>query len=189
VRCLCHRVLCHRLDARYRYRVPAFRSVTAPVYLVIFFPGYVTCHLVCYQPACTTSRGVLSALPVARCAGRAVVAGRSRKVSVVEGHTRKTDPAPEEYWTCRLRWRGPAASAQAASTLERTVCHAAGERKKANLEANNGKERKDLYTDNWAGAEYQGNPVNTLSVIVAVSLLVPLLGIAFAYLSYGKVWG
>lgn len=85
--------------------------------------------------------------------------------------------------------RGPASACRQHRSSTEPFARAAGERTQANLEANKGKERKDLYTDNWAGAEYQGSPVNTLSVIVVISLLAPLLGIAFAYLSYGKVWG
>ena len=39
----------------------------------------------------------------------------------------------------------------------RAAAAAAAEyRRAANLAANNGKERKDLYTDNWDGSEYKG---------------------------------
>lgn len=65
----------------------------------------------------------------------------------------------------------------------------AEERRKANWEANNGLERKDLYTDNWDGDKYKGGAVNILSVIVVVSVLTPLAGLAFAYLTYGRLWG
>ena len=34
-----------------------------------------------------------------------------------------------------------------------------------------------------------GNPVNVLSVILVISFLVPLAGLAFAYWSYGVLWG
>ena len=65
----------------------------------------------------------------------------------------------------------------------------AEKRREANLKANNGRDRKDLYTDNWDGSEYKGNPVNVLSIIVVVSILTPLAGLAFAYATYGKIWG
>lgn len=65
----------------------------------------------------------------------------------------------------------------------------AAQRRAANLEANNGKDRKDLYTDNWDGSEYKGSPVNILSIILVVSVLTPLAGIIFAYFTYGKLWG
>ena len=54
-------------------------------------------------------------------------------------------------------------------------------RRQANLAANNGKERKDLYTDNWDGDVYKGSPINILTVLAAVSVLVPVLGLIFAY--------
>ena len=62
-------------------------------------------------------------------------------------------------------------------------------RREANRQANNGKDRKDLYTDNWDGDKYKGNPVNVLSVILVVSVLVPLAGLAFAYFTFGTLWG
>jgi hypothetical protein len=62
-------------------------------------------------------------------------------------------------------------------------------RRQANLEANNGKDRKDLYTDNWDGDVYKGSPVNILSILIAVSLLVPVAGLVFAYQTYGVLWG
>ena len=61
--------------------------------------------------------------------------------------------------------------------------------KEANAKANNGKERKDLYTDNWDGDVYKGNPVNVLSVILAISILAPLVGLVFALQTYGTLWG
>lgn len=54
-------------------------------------------------------------------------------------------------------------------------------RRQANFEANNGKERKDLYTDNWDGDKYKGSPLNILTVLAAISVLVPVLGLIFAY--------
>jgi hypothetical protein len=59
----------------------------------------------------------------------------------------------------------------------------------ANWEANMGKERKDLYTEKWDGAEYKGSPLNVLTVILIVSVLVPAIGIVFALRSYGILWG
>ena len=51
------------------------------------------------------------------------------------------------------------------------------------------KDRPDLYTNKWDGSEYKGSPFNVLNVILAVSVLVPLLGIGFALWSYGTLWG
>jgi hypothetical protein len=62
-------------------------------------------------------------------------------------------------------------------------------RRQANLAANNGKDRKDLYTDNWDGDKYKGNPVNILSVLIVISILVPVAGLVFAFNTYGKLWG
>jgi hypothetical protein len=61
--------------------------------------------------------------------------------------------------------------------------------RKANWEANKGRERKDLYSDRWQGDRYTGSAFNILNVILVVSVLVPLLGIAFALSTYGDLWG
>jgi hypothetical protein len=66
---------------------------------------------------------------------------------------------------------------------------AAEYRRAANLAANNGKERKDLYTDNWDGSEYKGSKFNILTLLAALFVLVPVLGLGFAYWSYGVLWG
>ena len=50
-------------------------------------------------------------------------------------------------------------------------------------------DREDLYTDNWGGDKWKGDKVNVLSIIVVVSILGPLVGLAFAYLTFGKLWG
>ena len=50
-------------------------------------------------------------------------------------------------------------------------------------------DREDLYTENWGGDKWKGDKVNVLSIIVAVSIIVPLVGLAFAYLTFGKLWG
>jgi hypothetical protein len=52
-----------------------------------------------------------------------------------------------------------------------------------------GRERKDLYTANWDGSEYKGSNFNVLTVLAVVSVLTPLLVLAFAYWSYGLYWG
>lgn len=61
--------------------------------------------------------------------------------------------------------------------------------RRANREANNGREREDLYTDNWDGDVYKGGKVNILSVLIAVSILAPLAGLLFALQTYGTLWG
>eukprot|EP00879_Flechtneria_rotunda_P005607 GHRR01005903.1.p1 GENE.GHRR01005903.1~~GHRR01005903.1.p1 ORF type:complete len:137 (+),score=13.65 GHRR01005903.1:179-589(+) len=62
-------------------------------------------------------------------------------------------------------------------------------RREANRIANGGKERKDLYTNNWDGDQYKGSKFNILTVIALVSILTPLLGLVFAYSTYGILWG
>jgi hypothetical protein len=77
-------------------------------------------------------------------------------------------------------------------TLQRLISHPSlptERRRKANFEANNGKERKDLYTDNWDGDSYKGSQINVLTVLAAVTVLAPLIGLYFAFQSYGVLWG
>lgn len=57
------------------------------------------------------------------------------------------------------------------------------------LEARKRKDRADLFTDNWGGDVWKGSKVNVLSIILAVSVLVPLGGLLFAYLTFGTLWG
>ncbi|KAG2444523.1 hypothetical protein HXX76_001270 [Chlamydomonas incerta] len=71
----------------------------------------------------------------------------------------------------------------------RTVREEIEYRKEANRAANNGKERKDLYTDNWDGSEYKGSPFNILTLVGALFILTPVLGLWFAYATYGELWG
>ena len=94
-------------------------------------------------------------------------------------------------------------------------------------QANNGKERKDLYSDNWDGDVYKGaqtrsraahtraqritepccgavssprlrslappsrtgSGFNVLNLVILAFVLTPVLGLAFAYWSYGTLWG
>eukprot|EP00882_Tetradesmus_deserticola_P008094 GHRQ01008526.1.p1 GENE.GHRQ01008526.1~~GHRQ01008526.1.p1 ORF type:complete len:135 (+),score=28.00 GHRQ01008526.1:105-509(+) len=71
----------------------------------------------------------------------------------------------------------------------RTVRQEIEYRREANRLANNGRERKDLYTANWDGSEYKGSKFNILTVIALVSVLTPLLGLVFAYTTFGVLWG
>ncbi|EFJ46909.1 hypothetical protein VOLCADRAFT_118018 [Volvox carteri f. nagariensis] len=71
----------------------------------------------------------------------------------------------------------------------RTVREEIEYRRQANLIANNGKERKDLYTDNWDGSEYKGSPFNILTLVGALFILTPVAGLVFAFYSYGILWG
>eukprot|EP00223_Ostreococcus_mediterraneus_P009950 CAMPEP_0179630778 /NCGR_PEP_ID=MMETSP0932-20121108/6073_1 /TAXON_ID=548131 ORGANISM="Ostreococcus mediterraneus, Strain clade-D-RCC2596" /NCGR_SAMPLE_ID=MMETSP0932 /ASSEMBLY_ACC=CAM_ASM_000582 /LENGTH=125 /DNA_ID=CAMNT_0021500249 /DNA_START=98 /DNA_END=471 /DNA_ORIENTATION=- len=70
---------------------------------------------------------------------------------------------------------------------KRTVSDEIGRRQFANRRANNGKDRKDLYTDNWDGSEYKGSSFNILSVVAGLFVLVPVGLLAFAYTSYGTL--
>ena len=62
-------------------------------------------------------------------------------------------------------------------------------RREANRLANNGKERKDLYSENWDGSEYKGSKFNVLTVILIASVLAPAAGLVFAYTTFGVLWG
>eukprot|EP00775_Hariotina_reticulata_P007696 gene7696-7895_t len=48
--------------------------------------------------------------------------------------------------------------------------------------------QKHLYTNNWQGDVYVGSNVNILTVIMGLTIAIPLLGLLFAYLSYGTLW-
>ncbi|GAX83795.1 hypothetical protein CEUSTIGMA_g11220.t1 [Chlamydomonas eustigma] len=72
---------------------------------------------------------------------------------------------------------------------KRTVKEEIEYRRTANFAANNGKERKDLYTDNWDGSEWKGGRFNILTFVASLFVLVPLAGLAFAYFTYGDLWG
>ncbi|KAK3271868.1 hypothetical protein CYMTET_19804 [Cymbomonas tetramitiformis] len=61
--------------------------------------------------------------------------------------------------------------------------------REANRLANNGKERKDLYTDNWDGDVYKGSGFNILNFLIILTIGVPVLGLIFAYQTYGVLWG
>ncbi|KAG2493599.1 hypothetical protein HYH03_008117 [Edaphochlamys debaryana] len=71
----------------------------------------------------------------------------------------------------------------------RTVREEIEYRRMANLIANNGKERKDLYTENWAGSEYRGSPWNIGTLVAALFVLTPVAGLLFAWFGYGIYWG
>jgi hypothetical protein len=55
--------------------------------------------------------------------------------------------------------------------------------------ANNGVDRKDLYTDNWDGSEYKGSALNIGTVLAFIAVAAPLAGLYFAYATYGVLWG
>lgn len=61
--------------------------------------------------------------------------------------------------------------------------------KQAYLKRKTNDEPKYLYSDNWAGDEYTGSKVNTLTVIAAISVLTPIIGLIFAFQTYGVLWG
>eukprot|EP00465_Bigelowiella_longifila_P010030 CAMPEP_0185254474 /NCGR_PEP_ID=MMETSP1359-20130426/3283_1 /TAXON_ID=552665 /ORGANISM="Bigelowiella longifila, Strain CCMP242" /LENGTH=165 /DNA_ID=CAMNT_0027837519 /DNA_START=20 /DNA_END=517 /DNA_ORIENTATION=- len=63
------------------------------------------------------------------------------------------------------------------------------QRREANMIANNGKERKDLYTDAWDGDKYKGSSFNILTVLILVGIGAPVTGVVFALATYGKLWG
>ena len=87
----------------------------------------------------------------------------------------------------------PSAAARRSMARARTCslrrCARAARRKAANQAANKGRERKDLYTDAWDGSVYKGSSFNILSVLALLFVLTPLVGLAFAYLTYGELWG
>jgi len=61
--------------------------------------------------------------------------------------------------------------------------------KEANERANNGRERKDLYSDNWQGDRYTGSGFNVLTALALIAVGVPAIGLLIAYLTYGDLWG
>lgn len=46
-----------------------------------------------------------------------------------------------------------------------------------------------LNSDAWEGSEYKGGRWNILTFLAALFVLVPVLGLAFAYQTYGVLWG
>jgi len=70
-----------------------------------------------------------------------------------------------------------------------TVAEQLGRTNAADASKRQKRDREDLYTDAWDGSEWKGSQFNVLNVILVVSVLVPLLGLAFAYWSFGKLWG
>ncbi|KAK3268545.1 hypothetical protein CYMTET_22958 [Cymbomonas tetramitiformis] len=50
-------------------------------------------------------------------------------------------------------------------------------------------DREDLYTDNWEGDVYVGSRWNVLSVGLALTIAVPVLGLIFALSTRGVLWG
>lgn len=63
------------------------------------------------------------------------------------------------------------------------------EPKPAAMQMKPGRERDDLYTDNWEGDQYVGSGWNELTVGIAVAVGVPIIGLGFAAATYGKLWG
>lgn len=45
-----------------------------------------------------------------------------------------------------------------------------------------------LYSANWQGDEYIGSNWNILTVLMGLTIAVPMLGLLFAWLSYGTLW-
>ncbi|KAF5830439.1 hypothetical protein DUNSADRAFT_14577 [Dunaliella salina] len=76
-----------------------------------------------------------------------------------------------------------------AAKLRRSPREELQRRRLANRIANNGQERKDLFTNNWEGDQYKGSPVNILTVLVALLVLTPTAGLIFARFTYGTLWG
>jgi hypothetical protein len=46
-----------------------------------------------------------------------------------------------------------------------------------------------LNSDAWEGSEYKGSRWNILTFLAALFVLVPVLGLGFAYQTYGVLWG
>ena len=53
----------------------------------------------------------------------------------------------------------------------------------------NNVDRSDLYTDNWDGDVYKGSGVNILTVLIGFTIGVPVIGLIFAYFTFGEYWG
>eukprot|EP00667_Euglena_gracilis_P030106 EG_transcript_41054 len=61
--------------------------------------------------------------------------------------------------------------------------------REANLRANNGRERQDLYDENWEGDVWKGSSFNILTVLIFVAVGAPVIGVAVAFFTYGVLWG
>lgn len=46
-----------------------------------------------------------------------------------------------------------------------------------------------LNSDAWEGSEYKGSRWNILTFLAALFVLVPVVGLGFAYQTYGVLWG
>eukprot|EP00878_Enallax_costatus_P004423 GHUV01004663.1.p1 GENE.GHUV01004663.1~~GHUV01004663.1.p1 ORF type:complete len:142 (+),score=29.35 GHUV01004663.1:248-673(+) len=104
----------------------------------------------------------------------------ARKTASASGQTKQKQVTYGKDWYAATR---------DASKPFRTVREEIEYRREANRLANNGKERKDLYSANWDGDQYKGSSFNVLTVIAAISVLVPLAGLVFAYTTFGVLWG
>ena len=117
--------------------------------------------------------------------GRRAGPGGARRRSVAAGAKKVKADDRVSYgnsWYERTRNFADARSRESATTqLERY--------RRANREANNGRERKDLYTDKWDGDVYKGSPFNLLTLLAVLFVAVPALGLVFAYQTYGVLWG
>ncbi|KIY97374.1 hypothetical protein MNEG_10587 [Monoraphidium neglectum] len=47
----------------------------------------------------------------------------------------------------------------------------------------------NLYSKNWAGDVYIGSNWNILTLLYAIFLLTPILGLVAAWATYGVYWG
>ena len=50
-------------------------------------------------------------------------------------------------------------------------------------------DRPDLYSNNWDGDQYTGDGLNMLTVLIGLSIGVPVVGLTFAYFTFGVLWG
>lgn len=115
-----------------------------------------------------------------------------QSTTLLTPHPRSPAPAAE-YKEANRRVRACCAGDRDASRSARPAAPCAplspGDAVFPAPQANNGKERKDLYTDNWDGSEYKGSQFNILNLLVVLFIGVPVLGLVFAYQTYGTLWG
>ena len=139
------------------------------------------------RPAPTSVRTHAAGLP--SLAKRAHVgAGRERVLRVVakrqDGGVYNNETGKIDYgvdWYAKTKGK--------AVTKGRTPRQEMERRREANQRANNGQERKDLYTENWNGSEWNGGGDSFWITVGALFIITPIVGLLFAYKSYGVLWG
>ena len=137
------------------------------------------------QPGRSALRGAAAAAPRPATTRTRLVAPARRRATTPPAGAKKGGAPDRDDVSYGRSWfeqtRDPLRGRTVAQEIER--------RRKANWEANGGRDREDLYTDAWAGSEWRGSGNNVLTWILVASVAAPVAGLVFAYCTYGKLWG